>query len=160
MSITAISINVFVILCLLISFIKNKKKTLASLKIVAISFIRILPTVLSIVVLIGLLLTFIPESLISNLIGDGAGIRGLFTASFLGSILHIPAILAFPLSASLIKDGAAIGAVAAFITTLTMIGFITLPLEIKEMGLKFAILRNSISFIIAIIIAIIIGVLL
>jgi hypothetical protein len=41
-----------------------------------------------------------------------------------------------------------------------MIGFVTLLLEIKEMGKKFAILRNSISFIIAIIIAIIIGVLL
>ena len=49
---------------------------------------------------------------------------------------------------------------ATFITTLTMIGMVTLPLEIKKLGKKFALLRNGLSFIIAIIIALIMGVLL
>ena len=41
-----------------------------------------------------------------------------------------------------------------------MIGTITLPLEIKELGKKVALLRNGISFIIAIVIALIMGVIL
>ena len=48
----------------------------------------------------------------------------------------------------------------AFITTLTMIGVVTLPLEIKELGKKMALLRNGLSFIIAIVIALIMGVIL
>jgi len=38
-----------------------------------------------------------------------------------------------------------------------MIGIVTLPLEIKELGKKVALLRNGISFVFAIIIALIMG---
>jgi len=41
-----------------------------------------------------------------------------------------------------------------------MIGIVTLPLEIKELGRKMALLRNGISFIVAIIIGIIMGIIL
>lgn len=160
MTLTAIVINTFVIICLLVSTIKNRSKTLESLKIGLSSMFKILPTVFSIILLIGLLLTFIPKELITKIIGDKSGVSGTFAAALLGTVLHIPAIVAFPLAASLIKGGASISSVAAFITTLTMMGFVTLPLEIKEMGKKFALLRNGFSFLIAIIIALIIGVLL
>ncbi|MBN2440028.1 MAG: permease [Spirochaetales bacterium] len=158
MSITSIVINVFVLVCLLVSLLKNRSKTLKALKTGFMSLFKISPTILSIIILIGLFLTFIPKDLISKLIGQESGVPGLFTAALLGAILHIPAIVSFPLSASLIKGGASITAVAAFITTLTMIGMVTLPLEIKELGRKFALLRNGISFVIALIIAILIGV--
>ncbi|NLY25114.1 MAG: permease [Bacteroidales bacterium] len=160
MTLTAIVINTFVIICLLVSTIKNRSKTLESLKIGLSSMFKILPTVFSIILLIGLLLTFIPKELITKIIGDKSGVSGTFAAALLGTVLHIPAIVAFPLAASLIEGGASISSVAAFITTLTMMGFVTLPLEIKEMGKKFALLRNGFSFLIAIIIALIIGVLL
>ncbi len=41
-----------------------------------------------------------------------------------------------------------------------MIGMVTLPLEIKKLGAKFALLRNGVSFIIAVIIALIMGMIL
>jgi len=41
-----------------------------------------------------------------------------------------------------------------------MIGIVTLPLEIKELGQKIALLRNGLSFIVALAIALIIGVVL
>ena len=85
---------------------------------------------------------------------------GVLIVGAAGAVLHIPALLSFPLAASLLEEGASVSAVAAFITTLTMIGTITLPLEIKELGKKMAILRNGISFVIAIIIALIMGVIL
>ena len=81
-------------------------------------------------------------------------------AGFLGAIMHIPSIISFPLAASLIRSGASVTVIATFITTLTMIGTVTFPLEIKELGKEMAALRNGISFIIAIIIGIIIGVIL
>jgi hypothetical protein len=38
-----------------------------------------------------------------------------------------------------------------------MVGFVTFPLEKKEFGLKFAITRNSVSFVVAIGIALLMG---
>ena len=157
MHLTLIFVNIFVLSCFIFAFIKDREKAKQSLGVAVKSFFSILPIVLIILVLIGLLVSFVPEAEISKFIGKQSGLGGILFVAIFGAILHIPAFVSFPLAASLIKSGASIAAVAAFITTLTMIGIVTLPLEIKELGKKMALLRNGISFIIAIIIALIMG---
>ena len=160
MNVTAIIINIIAIAALLMAFIKDREKAIKSLKIAGKSFIRMLPMVFIIIIIIGLLLGFVPPDQISKFVGEQSGMMGVLIVGAVGAVLHIPALLSFPLASSLLKEGASVSAVAAFITTLTMIGTITLPLEIKELGKKMAILRNGISFVIAIIIALIMGVIL
>ncbi len=160
MSTTAIFINLFALGCLVLALVKDKGKTKQSLGVAVKSFIRILPTVFIIIVIIGLLMAFVPPDQISRFIGEQAGFGGLLAIAGLGAVLYIPAIISFPLAASLLQSGAGVASVAAFITTLTMIGVVTLPLEIKELGKKMAFLRNGLSFIIAIVIALIMGVIL
>ncbi len=157
MDLTVLIINSIAIVSLLIAFTKDKKKTIKSLKIAALSFIKILPMVFIIIILIGLILGFVTSDQISRFIGEQSGFLGILLIGIVGTLLHIPSLLSFPLAASLLENGASISAVTAFITTLTMIGVITLPLEIKELGNKIALLRNGLSFIIAIIIALIMG---
>ena len=157
MNITVIIINAVAIICLLVSFIRDRGKTWRSLKVAGKMFIKMLPTVLTIIVVIGLINGFVGPEQISMLIGSQSGIMGIIIIGLVGAVMHIPSIISFPLAASLLEKGASISAVAAFITTLTMIGTITLPLEIKLLGKKMALLRNGMSFIIAIIIALIMG---
>jgi len=157
MNVTAVTINVFSLLCLIIAFFKNRQKTKQALKVAYKSFVSILPTVLVIIILIGVLLSFVPSSKISAIIGEQSGLSGVLIVAVLGSVMHIPSLISFPLAASVLASGASVVAVAAFITTLTMIGLVTLPLEIKELGKKMAVLRNGLSFIFAIIIALIMG---
>lgn len=160
MSITAIFINVFALICLIYGFYRDKDKAIESLKKAAKSLFGILPTVLIIIIIIGLMLGFVPPSEISRFVGEQSGIFGVLLVGAVGAVLHIPALIAFPLAASMLESGATVMAVAAFITTLTMIGMVTLPMEIKILGKKFALLRNGLSFVIAIIIAVLIGVIL
>lgn len=157
MNSTAIIINVFVFGCLLFSFFKNKEKTKQSLKVALISLVRILPMIFIIIIFIGLLFGFVPKSQILRLVGDQSGLWGIPVVALMGAVLHIPSLISFPLAASILESGASITAVAVFITSLTMIGVVTLPLEIKILGKKVAFLRNGTSFIIAIIIALILG---
>jgi len=157
-SITVIVINLFVFIALAISLFKSKEKTKLGLKSAFKSLMGITPYVIIIILCIGVMQGFLSKEIISSFLGENSGFTGVILAGFLGAILYIPAIVAFPLTASLIDNGASIMVAAAFITTLTMVGFITLPLEIKELGKKFAILRNLLSFVIAIIIAFLIGV--
>jgi uncharacterized membrane protein YraQ (UPF0718 family) len=160
MNATAIVINLIALAGILIAFVKDRKKTVQSLKIAGKSFIRITPTVLTIIVFIGLLLGFVPPEQISRFVGEQSGISGVLLVSIAGAVMHVPSLISFPLAASLLKSGASITAVAAFITTLTMVGTITLPLEIRELGRKIALLRNGMSFVFAIVIALIMGALL
>ena len=157
MTVTAIIINVIALAGLLMAFFKDQRKTMQSLKMAGKSFMRIVPMVLIIAVAIGLLLGFVSPTQISRLAGEQSGVLGVLLIAAVGALMHIPALISFPLAASLLESGASITVVVAFITTLTMIGTATLPLEIKELGKKMALLRNGISFVIAIIIAIIMG---
>jgi len=157
MNLTIIAINILAVVGLLIAFVKDRNKTVKSLVVAGKSFIEILPMVFIIVIIIGLLLGFIPPDEISRFVGEQSGLKGVLLVGVVGAFMHIPSLLSFPLAASLLEKGASVSAVAAFITTLTMIGMITLPLEIKELGKKMALLRNGLSFIIAIIIALIMG---
>ena len=160
MNITAIIINGIAVAALIFAFIKDKDKAVQSLRMALSSFIKMLPMVFIIIIAIGLLLGFVPPDQISRFVGDQSGAGGVFLIGVVGALMHIPALLSFPLASSILENGASITAVAAFITTLTMIGIITLPLEIKMLGKKMALLRNGISFVLAILIAFIIGMIL
>ncbi|MBN1861744.1 MAG: permease, partial [Candidatus Thermoplasmatota archaeon] len=150
MNYTALIINILALAGLLIASITNREKAKKSLKMAGITFIKMLPMVLLIIIFIGLLLGFVPPEQISRFVGEQSGVGGVLLIGVVGALMHIPALLSFPLAASMLESGASITAVAAFITTLTMIGMITLPMEIKILGKKMALLRNGLSFAIAI----------
>ena len=160
MNITAIMINGIALIALLIAFIKDKEKAIKSLKIAARSFIKILPMAFMIIIVIGLILGFIAPDMISQYMGDDSGILGVLIVGIFGALMYIPALLSFPLAASFLDGGASITTVATFILTLTMVGTVTISLEIRELGKKIALLRNGISFIIAIIIGLLMGMIL
>jgi len=157
---TTIIINAFALLFLILAFINDKRKSKEALKVALKSFLNILPTTIIIIFAIGYLLTFIPPSAISKFVGEQAGFGGTIAVSLLGAVLFIPSVISFPLAGSLLQSGASVTSVAAFITTLTMIGFVTLPLEIKILGKKFAALRNGFSYIVALLISFLMGVIL
>jgi len=160
MSAAVILINAIAAVCLVFAFIKNREKARQSIIVAAGSFFRVLPLVLMIIVIIGLFSAFIPPSEIIKFIGAQAGWSGILAIAALGAVLHIPALISFPLAAALLQSGASIASVAAFITSLTMVGVVTLALEMKELGLRLALLRNGFSFIMAVIIALIMGMIL
>jgi len=157
MSLTAIVVDSLVAICLLASALKDREKTKAALRIAWNAVKRMGPSVLAVIAVIGLIVGFIPPRWIAVTIGSERGVLGMLVAAALGSVLFIPALIAFPLARSLLDMGAGVMSMAAFVTTLTMIGFVFLPLEIRELDRRFALLRNGLSFLLALLIALIMG---
>jgi len=148
------------IILFIISLNKDKKKTKMALKKAWKSFENILPQFLGIIILIGIILSVLDAQTISKLIGEESGTLGTVIAAIVGSITLIPGFVAFPLAGALLNNGAGIVQIAAFISTLMMVGIVTLPLEMKYFGKKATILRNSIAFVFSFVVAILIGVIL
>lgn len=142
---------------LIVSFALDRKKTILGLKKGGTMLFNILHPFLNILILISIVLFFIPDSLIVHYLGADSGWVGFGIAAIIGSITLIPGPISYPLAAALLKQGATYAVVAVFITTLIMVGIVTLPLEIKYFGKKAALLRNTFNFIAAIIIGILIG---
>ncbi len=160
MSATAIIINLLALGLLAYALVRDRVRAQQAMRVALKSFTGILPAILAIIVLIGLLLAFATPQQISRFVGEQAGLGGILAIAATGALLYIPAIVAFPLAGSLLQSGASVSAVAAFITTLTMVGVVTLPLEIGQLGKKLALLRNGLSFVGAIAIALLMGVVL
>lgn len=145
---------------LFLSFLKNKKKTKMALKKAWKSFENILPQFLSILIIIGITLSVLTPETISKLIGEKSGWLGVAAGSIVGSITLIPGFVAFPLAAALLESGAGLMQIAVFISTLMMVGIVTVPLEVKYFGKKATFLRNSMAFVFSYIVAAVIGVVL
>ena len=140
------------------SFYKDRGKAKAALKKAWKSFENILPSILSILLLIGLILTFLDAQTISALLGTGSGIIGMTIATVVGSVTLVPGFVALPLAASLLAAGAGYAQIALFISTLMMVGVATLPLEMKYFGKRVALKRNLLSLLCAIVTSCLIGV--
>ncbi len=157
---TIITIYGLLGICLAVSVIKSKEKTKKAFKIAVKALIKSAPNLLTVLGIVGLTLGILTPETISRLVGSEAGFTATIFAAMIGAITLIPSLVAFPLAGSLLRSGATVMTISAFITTLVMVGVVTAPMEIKELGKKFTLLRNGLGFIAALIIAGIMGVLL
>jgi len=135
-----------------ISFFFDKKKTFKGIKKGIIMFLKILPTLLSVIITVSVVLYFISDKVLLEYLGEGAGLSSYLAAAIIGSVSLIPGFIAYPLSGILIAKGVSYSVIAVFITTLKMVGILTIPLEAKFFGLKTAIIRNSLAFVGALIV--------
>ncbi len=142
---------------LAISFFKDRKKTKQALMKAWKAFENILPQILTIFLVIGFALAIFPPETIRRLLGSESGIWGVLAAAALGSVTLMPGFVAFPLAAALLKSGAGYMQLAAFVSTLMMVGVVTIPIERKTFGLRATLTRNAAAFAFSFIVAIVIG---
>lgn len=158
MDIFTILFWIIAVILFVFSLVKSKETTVDAMKKSRRMMGSMIGEIVAIIFMIGLVLTFIPPETIKTVLGTSSTYISSFFSALVGSVTLIPAFVAFPLVGSLVDVGASIVPAVAFLTTLTMVGIVTFPLEKKEFGTKFAILRNLFSFGFAIIIALVMGV--
>ena len=151
---------IFITLCAvlsLVSFLLDREKTLVGFKRGWKMFKNVLLPFLNILIFISVVLYFIPPSVISNYLGANSGVLGFSIAALVGSVTLIPGFISYPIAAGLIQQGASYAVVATFMTTLMMVGVVTLPLEIRYFGRRVAITRNVLNFFAAVAIGLLVG---
>jgi len=136
-----------------VSWLKAPEKAKRAARAGLMGLAKAAPVMLSIVVIIGLVMAFVPPEWITRYLGHDAGLWATAAAAIFGALTLIPCMVALPLAASIFREGASVATVAAFISTLTMVGVVTAPAEIKYMGKPLTIWRNVLSFLAAIVIA-------
>jgi len=128
------------------TFYKTFKMTLKSFGVM-------LPVLLGVILLIGLFKTYITTDLISSFF-KGELFQDTFLGSLIGSISAGNPISSFIIGGELLKEGVSLFAVTAFILAWVSVGIVQLPAEASILGKRFAITRNIVSFVFAIIVAI------
>jgi uncharacterized membrane protein YraQ (UPF0718 family) len=145
-------------LALVVSLCFSKDKTLHAVKIAARRFTNILPVFLIMLILVSVVLFFAPENIIIRYLGSENTFSGFIYAALIGSIIVMPGFISFPLCGILLDMGVQYMVLSAFTTTLMMVGVLTFPVERAYLGIRVTIIRNVMSFSIALVIAIVTGI--
>ena len=99
---TVILVNMLVIISLIISFKKDKKKTKKAIMVSIKSLGKIAPSILSVILLIGIMFGLFSDK-IALFFGQENGLIGFISIALFGSVIHMPSLLAFPLAGSFLK---------------------------------------------------------
>ncbi|MGZ2369603.1 hypothetical protein ACXR6G_07435 [Ancylomarina sp. YFZ004] len=150
-------LTIIAVIAIIASLIADRRKTWIGIKKGLVMFVKILPSIVSVLILVSVLLHLLPNELIVEYLGEDAGFTGYVFAAIAGSIALIPGFIAYPLAGILVKTGVSYPVIAVFITTLMMVGILTLPVEIKYFGIRISLIRNILYFFGALIVGFLIG---
>jgi len=114
--------------------------------------ITLLPVMAGIVLLIGLFNAFASKELLTYLFSGNDILDTLWGACF-GSIFAGNPINSYIIGGELLEYGVGLYAVTALIIAWVTVGLVQLPAEISALGIRFALVRNAISFALSIAIA-------
>ncbi len=117
--------------------------------------IMTLPLVIGVILLISLLMPLLKSDWLIKLFQKNILIDSLI-ASVIGSLAAGNPITSYILAGEFTNLGISLAAIVAFILSWVTVGLVQLPAEVMMLGKRFAILRNILSFISAILIGLII----
>jgi uncharacterized membrane protein YraQ (UPF0718 family) len=117
------------------------------------NFKQILPIIIGVLLLVSLSLVLIPKSFYTKIFAGNQVIDPLIGAIF-GSVAAGNPLTSYIIGGEFLDQGVSLIAVTAFIVAWVSVGLIQLPAESLMLGKRFALARNIVSFITAIIVAV------
>lgn len=117
------------------------------------AFASVIPVILGMVLLTGLVTRFLPMKSLAGLFGGNDLLDALVGAA-IGGISAGHPLTSYVLGGELLKAGVSLVAVTALIVSWVTVGSIQLPAEALMLGRRFAIYRNLLSFVFAILVAV------
>ncbi len=146
MLIPTIIMGVIAIILLFIGYQKGGGEHILGLKSAGNLLIQIIPLLIFAFIIAGMIQVLIPGEMISQWVGAESGFRGILIGTGIGAITPGGPYISLPIAAGLLRAGASIGTMVAFMTAWSLITVSRLPLEIGLMGWKFTLIRLACTF--------------
>ena len=129
---------------LLLTFPEKQERVITASWEFFIEMMLILPAVM---ILMGLFSVFVPKELVVKYLGKESGVKGVFIAILMGSLPTGPLYIAFPIASALLKKGARVLNVIAFLSAWSCIKLPQEMVELEFLGLNFMLARLALTVI-------------
>lgn len=146
MLIPTIILGVLAITLFLIGYFRGEGEHIAGLKRAWGMTYEILPLLFFAFLMAGMLQILIPQEVMARWVGEESGLRGIFVGSFVGGFMPGGPYVSLPVAAGLLRAGAGVGTMVAFLTAWSLWAISRLPMEIGIMGFRFTIVRLACTF--------------
>lgn len=108
--------------------------------------LEVLPLLIFAFIVAGMIQTVLPTALISKWVGAESGIRGLMIGTIAGGFMPGGPYVSLPVAVGLLRAGASMGTMVAFVTAWSLWAVARLPMEVGIMGWRFTLIRLACTF--------------
>lgn len=103
--------------------------------------VEILPLLIFAFIVAGMAQVLLPREIILKWVGDESGVRGILIGSVAGGLTPGGPFVSLPIVAGLLRSGAGMGTMVAFLTGWSLWAVSRLPMEVGILGWKFTLIR-------------------
>jgi len=147
MLIPTIIMGVLAIVLLYVGYAKGQQQHVVGLKSALTLTIQILPLLVFALVVAGMVQELLPKEQLSKWVGAESGMRGILLASVAGGLAPGGPYVSLPVAVGLVRAGASVGTIVAFLTAWSLWAVSRLPLEVGVLGWKVTAIRLASSFV-------------
>jgi uncharacterized membrane protein YraQ (UPF0718 family) len=141
MLIPTLIMGLIALVLILVGYNRGEGEHLIGLKSALAMTTQILPLLLFAFIVAGMVQILLPKEMLSKWIGTESGIRGILIGSLAGGLAPGGPYVSLPVVAGLLKSGASIGTMVAFLTGWSLWAVGRIPMEIGILGWKFTLIR-------------------
>jgi len=108
--------------------------------------IEVLPLLLCSFIVAGMVQVLLPRELLSKWVGTESGMRGILIGTTVGGLAPGGPYVCLPIVAGLLRAGAGVGTMVAFLTGWSLWAVSRLPMEVGLLGWRFTLVRIASTF--------------
>jgi uncharacterized membrane protein YraQ (UPF0718 family) len=146
MLIPTIIMAAFAVVLIFIGYYKGGGQHITGMKTARNMIVEILPLLFFAFIAAGMIQVLFPQELLSKWVGAESGLRGILIGTAAGGFLPGGPYVSLPIAAGLLRSGAGVGTMVAFLTGWSLWAVARLPMEAGILGWKFTLIRIASTF--------------
>lgn len=131
---------------LLMAYAKGTGQHMEGLKMALRMTLQVLPLLVFAFIVAGMVQILLPREALAKWVGVESGIRGIILGTIAGGFAPGGPFVSLPVAAGLLRTGASVGTMVAFLTSWSLWAVSRLPMEVGIMGWKFTLIRVASTF--------------
>jgi uncharacterized membrane protein YraQ (UPF0718 family) len=131
---------------LTLGYLRGQGEHLAGLKAGGAMTVQVLPLLAFAFIVAGMIQVLIPSAAVARWIGAESGARGIWIGALAGGLTPGGPYVSLPVVAGLLRAGAGVGTLVAFLTAWSLIAVARLPMEVGLLGWRFTVARLACTF--------------
>jgi len=141
MLIPILIMGILAVILVYIGYQRGQHEHVIGLKSAWTMTIQVLPLLLFAFIVAGMIQALLPRELLTKWVGTESGFRGILIGTIAGGLTPGGPYVSLPIVAGLIRSGASVGTMVAFLTGWSLWAVARLPMEIGILGWKFTLIR-------------------
>lgn len=141
MLIPTIIMGCLAVVLIIIGFYRGQGENVLGLKSAFSMILHIVPLLIFAFIVAGMVQVLLPGEVLSRWVGAESGFRGIMLGTIAGALSPGGPYVNLPIAAGLLRSGASVGTMVAFLTGWSLWAINRLPMEVGILGWKFTMVR-------------------